>query len=593
MSFEEEITKYIMEWGDWIDKLRLLAFLQVDFQKVKLYVNRLTALQLPSGGFPKNWNKKFSEGILETALALEILSKIGAKQHEASSRAARFLIQSQHKDGCWIDTRNWQISRRVTLVTAKVSKALATYGIRNKRVIKKALQYIEKTQRADGFWLTSRADEKIDLEASSEAILFLLQLIDSENNRKIQLMVESGIDALRNWLVSKLTEEWSKIPREALAIVKALVASGYNEMEIVKKILRNYTVHEKWKSKGRGRAGVAEAVNLLEVLLMSKVIDKKLVEEKIKNLISIREKLKKIIETNINKVNNYFAITFNEIGLRSSDPVRRILLGCFTYAILDQFFWVSDEFNPELAFHSIRDIIGDVDNIENYADFTKVNEALMKIKILRGIAKRRKIEVARSISLFANFIIKYEPFRKFRDFAIKLRAYTLFEIPHQICNRDSIQNLGLLLRSFSKAESEIEQLVKAAQLALECYPAVGPKIASLFLFYIIWVFNLWPEAKPYINCPIDWNIAKPYLMLGLSSFRLKELRKDPKRASKAIYKLASELFPNNPANIVFLWIVGREWCTRPYRCKNFAGKKCWIYNLCRGVSKHQGEKNME
>jgi len=122
---------------------------------------------------------------------------------------------------------------------------------------------------------------------------------------------------------------------------------------------------------------------------------------------------------------------------------------------------------------------------------------------------------------------------------------------------------------------------------------VGTKIATLFPYHAFWIFEIWPEVKKYVKCPIDWNIVKPYGMLELSCMTLKELRRDPKRASSAIYKLAEELFPNDPAKISFLWIAGHEWCTKPYRCYGLAGKKCWIFEICTRGGGYERKKNLE
>jgi len=254
--------------------------------------------------------------------------------------------------------------------------------------------------------------------------------------------------------------------------------------------------------------------------------------------------------------------------------------------MMDQFFWASETFDPQIEYRGIVGLIGSVNQPENYVDFENVRRAFFKSRALKGIARRRKLEVAKSISLFAKFIEEYGGFKDFKDFAVKLRAYTLFKVAPKVSGWDTAYNLGLLLRSFAKAEKDLSGLIRSLELSLKCFPAVGAKIALLFPFYALWVFRLWPETKPYIKCPIDWNIVKPYANLGLSCMTLKELRKDPKRAAEAIHRLAEELFPDDPAKIVLLWIVGHEWCTKPYKCYGIAGRKCWIFDLCtRGANR--------
>ncbi len=577
LNFEEKAVRYIMEWGEWIEKLQLLAALNIDVNRAKIYLNKLIKLQKSNGGFARNWKPDNSPGIFETALALELLSKIKFNG-EALDKAAKFLIQKQIDDGSWISEEDdWTMRRRVTLTTAKVLKSLIIYGKVKDETIDKALKYLSYTQRDDGLWLRSSTENEIDLEASSEAILALLQL---KNDQAIK-MAKFGVEALWNWLVERFTSEWLEPPKEALSIAKALIIAGYGETEAVKRILQNYVKAEKWNFSDRRSISTSEAIKIFEILLMSKAIDEEVARKEVEKIISIKEELKKIVNEKEDEVKKYFLIRFEEIGIKPNDKINKILLGCFLYAMLDQFFWASEEFDPLIEYRSIVNLIGDVSKIDNYTNFENVKQAFFKIRALRGIARKRKNQVAKSISLFAKFISKYSEFRNFKDFAEKLRAYTLFEVAQHISGWDSAYNLGLLLRSFSKAEKTINKLVESTKLALECYPAVGSKIASLFLFYAFWIFNLWPEVKQYIKCPIDWNVVKPYGNLGLSCMTLNELRRDPKKASQVIYKLAEELFPNDPAKISFLWIVGHEWCTKPYRCRDFIGRKCWIYNLCR------------
>ena len=57
LNFETAAAKYIMEWGEWIEKLRLLAELEIDIKNLDIYIKKLLDLQNPDGGFPKKWIK--------------------------------------------------------------------------------------------------------------------------------------------------------------------------------------------------------------------------------------------------------------------------------------------------------------------------------------------------------------------------------------------------------------------------------------------------------------------------------------------------------------------------------------------------------
>mgnify|MGYP000144318458 CR=1 FL=1 len=591
LDFETRAARYIMEWGEWIEKLQLLALLGFKFERAKIYVEKLIKLQNQDGGFPRNWIKGRASSLLETATALELLAKMNFRE-EVLEKAAKYLVEKQLANGSWREEKEEYGERRaekhrVTLETARILRALASFDAKNAG-IEKAIAYLAYAQREDGLWLTSHLDESVDMEASSEAILALLEV----GSEKAKQLARIGVEALWRWFVEKATEDWSEMPKEALSIAEALIEAGYGEAEAVRRILKAYVKAEKWRFGDKRSISTSEAVKALKVLLLAKAIDEEKVRREVERLIYVREELKRKIEAKEEETRNYFLIRFEEIGIRPSDKPSKILLGSYLYAMMDQFFWTSEAFDPQKEYREIVGLIGSVDQIDKYMDFENVKKAFFKSRALRGIARRRKLEVAKSISLFAKFIKEYGNFKDFKEFAEKLRAYTLFKVAPQVSGWNTAYNLGLLLRSFSKAENDLGKLIKSFELSLKCFPAVGAKIALLFPFYALWVFRLWPEASTYIKCPIDWNIVKPYGNLGLSCMTLKELRKDPKRAAEAIHRLAEELFPEDPAKIVFLWIVGHEWCTKPYKCYGIAGRKCWIFDLCARGRTGEGKKNM-
>jgi len=587
IEFETTAAKYIMEWGEWIEKLQLLAILKISRKKAGIYLEKLIKLQNSDGGFPVNWRRGSRSGIIETAVALEALSNLKADR-KIVLNAVKFLEKKQLPNGSWME-ENEERNRRVepTIITAKVIRGIAAYD-KKRSCLEKAIRYLMDNQRTDGLWLSSSMKNESSLEASSEALIALLEV----NNPKIEHALKFGIDALWSTFMEKFTEEWREPSKEALHIAEALIKAGYGDAEAVKKILQSYVKAERWRFGDRRSISTDEAVDAIRILILAGAIDAEVIKKVVEELLDKREKLKAIIEKKEEDVRNYFLIRFEEIGLRINDEKRKILLGCFIYALLDQFFWAAEDFDPQSEYRRITGIIGPLNQLENYAEIEKVRGALFRSRVLRGIARRRKMEVARSIVLFTKFLKKYGENGSFREFAEKLRAYTLFELGPQITGWNASHRLGLLLRSFSKGEKSLPKLYEALKLSLECFPAVGSKIATLFSYYSGWIFNLWPEIKKYIECPIDWNTVKPYGNIGLSCLTIEELKKDPKKTGNAIKKLSRELFPDDPAKISFLWVVGHEWCTKPYKCYGNGIRKCWLIELCRGERYEKREKNM-
>ncbi|RLE51067.1 MAG: hypothetical protein DRJ20_02670, partial [Candidatus Methanomethylicota archaeon] len=100
LDFETRAARYVMEWGEWIEKLQLLVLLGFKVERAKIYVEKLISLQNQDGGFPKNWIKGNPSSLMETATALELLAKMKFKS-EVMRKAAKFLADKQLANGSW------------------------------------------------------------------------------------------------------------------------------------------------------------------------------------------------------------------------------------------------------------------------------------------------------------------------------------------------------------------------------------------------------------------------------------------------------------------------------------------------------------
>ena len=207
IEFETTAAKYIMEWGEWIEKLQLLAILKISRKKAGIYLEKLIKLQNSDGGFPVNWRRGSRSGIIETAVALEALSNLKADR-KIVLNAVKFLEKKQLPNGSWME-ENEERNRRVepTIITAKVIRGIAAYD-KKRSCLEKAIRYLMDNQRTDGLWLSSSMKNESSLEASSEALIALLEV----NNPKIEHALKFGIDApkeisiIRNELIEEVKE---------------------------------------------------------------------------------------------------------------------------------------------------------------------------------------------------------------------------------------------------------------------------------------------------------------------------------------------------------------------------------------------------
>jgi len=579
-DFQVKATRYIMELGDWIEKLELLMLVDNLRENVKIYVDRLLSLQNADGGFPHNWIKGYPSGIIETANAITIISKLGLND-ERINRAIEFLIKKQLDKGSWVEENlEYEDGSNEVIVSAEVIRALATAGIKGE-VLNKGIKYLLECQRDDGLWPKSKIDPNPDLETTGKVIM---ALYEAKGKTAIKAM-KNGFEGLMEVFVEKLTKEWDAIPKDAISVIEAILSIQPKSIESLRKVIQAYVKSEKWNFTDRRSGDTEKILKILKITSLTDNISRAKVEEELKRLINLKMKMKEIIFKVENEAREILLSKFEDVGIRRNDNRRKILLGLFIYSLLEQFFWAVD-YDPQTEFIGLIDRIGRLDDIEKYLNYEEVKKALFKSKALSGVAKRKKEEAARSISLYTKFLTENEEFEVFEDYVNNLIRFTLLEMAPMLSGMTTAKKLGLLLRNYTKKENNAYKLFESMKLSLECFPSIGSKISTLYPYYVIWVYNVWSKMKEYVEPPIDWNTVKPYVNLGLSNLTLKDLRKDPKKAYPAINRLAEELFPEDKAKISILWIAGREWCTKPHKCHGYMGRKCWFYEICgRGVKR--------
>jgi hypothetical protein len=130
-DYQVKAARYIMELGDWIEKLELLTLVDTLKENVKTYVDRLLSLQNSDGGFPHNWIKGFPSSIIETSNAITITSRIGLNDDERIRKAIKFLIEKQLDNGSWVEENiECENGSNEIIVSAEALRALATAGIK-------------------------------------------------------------------------------------------------------------------------------------------------------------------------------------------------------------------------------------------------------------------------------------------------------------------------------------------------------------------------------------------------------------------------------------------------------------------------------
>ncbi|MEM3886571.1 MAG: prenyltransferase/squalene oxidase repeat-containing protein, partial [Candidatus Methanomethylicia archaeon] len=449
-DFQVKVAKYVMEWGEWIEKCELLLLLDTEKDKIKIYMDKLLSLQNDDGGFPRNWIKGYSSGIIETAKVIELASKIGLKNDERIERAIKFLIKNQLENGAWMEeSLEYEDNSNDVIVSAYALKAIATAGIKGE-VVDKCVRYLLESQRDDGLWPKTKAGINPDLEASGRVLIALHET----KNKIATKAIKNGFESLMEVFIEKSTKEWDTLSEDILPIIEAISIIQPKKNTAARKIIDSYIKGEKWEFQDRRSENTNNLLNLIRVMALTNIINKDKVKEEINKLLELKLNLKRIIEKFENEAKEILLSKFENIGIKRNDPQKKILLGLFIYSLLEQFFWAA-EYEPQTEFIGVIDRVGTLDKIENYTDYEKIRKALFRSKALTGVAKKKKEDAAKSITLFARFLMQNNEINVFEEFVKKLIEFTLFEIAPTLSGATTARKLGLLLRNYTKNEIEM------------------------------------------------------------------------------------------------------------------------------------------
>ncbi len=414
----------------------------------------------------------------------------------------------------------------------------------------------------------------------------------------ISVLIESGVETskpsvddaihiLRRSIENALRRRPSNRPWRLLAGTKTLgKLSEHKDLltRVEEALIDEQQRDGSWRISHPGAFGDSGEWTLqaIRFLVSQKPLFRKRVVGAIRVSFHLRDFVAASLHENDELTRGVFLTRFEEVGIREDQPVEHLLFASFVYSILEQFYWVTSDFDPQSEFLALILQIGRLERVglQAYLDQSAVRRALFRSQALRDQASARKGEVAHSISLLAEFLTRGKE-QSFREFTLALRKF-IFEKATEVevgWKRDIL--LGELLRLEVKGKEDPVTLAGSLERALKCLPGVGDKVSSLFLYYTGHIFRIWSDLpRELLDVPIDWNLVKPYSMLGFSTVPLEQLKKRPQVATGSIHETARELFKDDPAELYGLWVVGQKWCARPWMCRDKTGNYCWLYAQC-------------
>lgn len=594
-------VSYLLGLADWRPKLRLARLVRmVDSDIFASFRRDLVQLQDDTGLFPLFWTAGQTGSLRYSAMAIDCLSESEDEVAKKSVRAAHRAITSlQAVDGSWSESPDMlgKLKRRKMhpgwsqdLDRAEISSIMigalgkGPLNPEGDGVTLSGREWLERFHKGQDFE-TRRSGDMYSLNPWT-LDLVVSALLDS-GIEPLRPSMNDAVNVLRLNLERALLRRLGYSPWSLLAGTRTLLMlEGHRDLlnRVALELSNDQNRDGSWR-QGRGTKANDHSDLTLHALSFLTSLEPSIrrhCNDAVTGSLSLRSFVASTLQNNDAITRQIFLTRFEEVGVKPDLPREHLLFASFVYSILEQFYWVTSDFDPQSEYLRLIMQMGRLERVglDGYTDSQAVRRALFRSQILRDQASTRKGEVAHSISLFAAFL-KTSKKESFREFALTLRRFALEKAPDLGIGwkRDTL--LGGLLRLEVRQKDDPISLMRTLESALKCFPGVGEKVSALFLYYAGYIFNIWKDIPhDLIEVPVDWNLVKPYAMLGLTSTPLEQLKERPQLATDSIQETAREMFRDDPGKLYGLWVVGHEWCARPWMCRDKTGRYCWLYAQC-------------
>ncbi len=594
-------VNYLLSLPDWQPKLRLAELMDAaDLCVFQSFRHDLIRVQDNSGLFPLLWNGEQPGSLRYTAMAIELLSNSKDNGALKSTTAAVQAIEShQGLDGSWTESPEvlgrqrrgqmhpgWSKDLDQAELTSILLRTLTDHTSDDSSVKLKGKEWLQRFLKEQDYETRRTGDEysinSWTLDLVVEALLDLGVESSKPSMAEAINVLSRGLQRAIRRRPARVRLIWS-----LLAGTRSLRKLGeHKELlgQISEEVSQTQERDGSWRL-GRLVTGTDSGEWTFQALLFltsMKLSFRRQVRSALKSGMELRDFVASSLVKSEDKTRDIFLTRFQEVGVRPNQPREHLLLASFIYSILEQFYWVTSEFDPQAEYLKLILQIGRLERvgITAYTDPHTLRRALFRSQSLRDQASTRKGEVALSISLFASFL-RAGDYPNFSKFAHSIRRFILEKAPSLSLGWKRDILLGELLRLEVKQKTDPLSLVNSFESSMKCLPAVGEKVYSLFLYYVGHVLNVWNDVPlSLLEVPTDWNLVKPYSMLQFSSIPLEQLKERPQLAAASIQQTAREMFREDPGKLYGLWVVGHEWCARPWMCRDKTGRYCWLYAQC-------------
>lgn len=235
---------------------------------------------------------------------------------------------------------------------------------------------------------------------------------------------------------------------------------------------------------------------------------------------------------------------FVSIGLnKKSLNSRSLLLGAFITNIIQ----LLKSYNPSINYLKSSWIFmkrsGDILDIRNFVDEEKSYIKLLSISDLSEINEDLIKAIAKAIKVYAKALLMTSDIKSLEEFSLKLRESLESEYDVDI-----------------KEEGGLELLRESLSILF----LGSRRLADLYMYTVIRVFNLWPEKRDRLRPIVTSKMYRPLREMGLL------------RHNDDLYLLGKQMFPEDPSIISVFNLVATKWC----KLKKKYCTSCPFYVAC-------------
>ncbi len=188
-----------------------------------------------------------------------------------------------------------------------------------------------------------------------------------------------------------------------------------------------------------------------------------------------------------------------------------------------------------------------------------VVQALTHCKLWELLEEEEANHLAKSMALFQEFLNSLRT-TTLTDFSISLREFIINKVSALLDEEPYMERVRLYGQLIQTSTKEPASPIEAARLALQCMPVGNQKSANIFLYIILKVYRLWPEASTrLLHVPADNDLSRVIFRIGMTQKKLGNLEYGTIGYS-AIQTLAKRLIPENPSELYGLKHIAKVWC---------------------------------